>query len=407
MAQKQKSVSIENELFHLSQKKGESLRRAKTLSDKHDKAWKEEVRTLAQILEREYMLLEQGWLIPTICSEVRRLYMEADISIWDNVERYIDAKYKDPRREEQFSIRLASPEDEQLEQSTIRLLKRLHKHIDDVPKDMLRELLECTSKFDKAGRKRSALEHIALDHDDNASFTDQINDGKEADRLHVTIDRPKPHGSLMFDAITKKIMRWQAIQQRVFEFPPEILEKDTEYSEALEAADVWMNPVLDLKYSKCLPDWLRAESYRDVYGKHAAGVMSYSVTNLCASCSDEKTKEWVRMEPSYAITHSVYECLQCSTKIETLCPGCRLPMRESVKPQIGWVCPECEGTVPMRRNLTREQIGDKSSIIMDIAERFLMRIPDAAAFCNWYREWLEQRVSGRKSRLSSDLSERA
>lgn len=82
-------------------------------------------------------------------------------------------------------------------------------------------------------------------------------------------------------------------------------------------------------------------------------------------------------------------------------------MRESAKPMIGWVCPECEGTTPMRRNLTREQIGDKSSIIMDIAEKFLMRIPDAAAFCNWYREWIEQRVSGRKSRLSQDLSERA
>ena len=135
--------------------------------------------------------------------------------------------------------------------------------------------------------------------------------------------------------------------------------------------------------------------------------MSYSVTNLCSFCSDEKTKEWVRMEPKYAISYSTYTCLQCNASIKTICPACNLPMRESIKPQVGWECPECQSNEPIRRNLTREQIGDKSGIIMEIAEKFLERIPDAAAFCSWYRAWLERRVSGRKTRLSSDLSERA
>jgi hypothetical protein len=400
----QKSVNVQYELETLAEEKRLCLLRAKALSTEHNKVWKQEIRRLADILEREYVLLEQNWLISTISAQISRLYMEQDIPIWQTVHRYLDSKYKE---EEQSSVQSSTVIDERIEQETVKMLQQLHKHIGEIPRAALPELIEFADKFSKAGRKRSALEHIALGPNDQSSFADQINDSKEIDREHVTIDRPVPHGSLMFDAITRKIARWQSVQQRVFEFPPEILEKDEEYSDALDVADVWMDPILDLKYSKCLPDWLKAESYRDVYGKHAAGVMSYSVTNLCKHCTDEKTKEWVRMEPKYAITHSTFECLQCNNKVNTVCPTCMLPMRESQKPMVGWQCPECEGTEALRRNLTREQIGDKSSIIMDIAERFLAKIPDAAAFCNWYREWLEQRVSGRKSRLSSDLSERA
>ena len=82
-------------------------------------------------------------------------------------------------------------------------------------------------------------------------------------------------------------------------------------------------------------------------------------------------------------------------------------MREQSKPEVGWVCPECEGTQSVHRNLTREQIGDKSSIIVDIAERLIEKIPDCAAFCSWYRDWLERRVGGRKSRASQELSDKA
>lgn len=350
------------------------------------------------------MLLGQHWLIPTICSEISRLYHEQNILVWQTIDRYLSDKYK---QLEHSTSHLGTDVPNQIEQETVKMLQQLHKNVSTIPRETLPELIDYAEKFSKAARKRSALEHIAIGPNDNSSFTDQINDSKEVDREHVSIDRPVPHGSLMFEAIGRKIIRWQNVQQRVFEFPPEVLEMDQQYADALDIADVWMDPVLDLKYSKCLPDWLKAESYRDIYGKHAAGVMSYSVTNLCKNCSDEKTKDWVRMEPRYAVSHSTYECLQCGSTVITMCPTCALPMRQSQKPMIGWVCTQCEGTEAITRNLTREQIGDKSSIIMDIAEKFLRKIPDVAAFCNWYRGWIEQRVGGRKSRLSSDLSERA
>jgi hypothetical protein len=404
------SIRREDELNRLSKEKAASLARAKRLSEEHDKAWKKEIIILAEIIEKEYVLLGQRWLIRTISQDISRLYMEYDIPIWDNIDRYVPAKYQQVKlAQEQSSSLSQSVEQELLEQSYTlkRVLSNLSSNISDIGRVELAQEIEAAESFVKKARKRAALEHIALGPDENASFTDQINDSKEQDRQHVTIDRPIPHGSLMFDAIGRKIKRWQNVQNRVFQFPPEILEKDQEYADALEAGDLWMDPILDLKYSKSLQDWLKAESYRDVYGKHAAGVMSYSVTNLCAFCSDEKTKEWVRMEPKYAVSYSVFVCLQCNASLKTVCPACNLPMRESIKPQIGWQCPECEGTEPIRRNLTREQIGDKSGIIMEIAEKFLERIPDAATFCSWYRGWLERRVSGRKSRLSSDLSERA
>jgi hypothetical protein len=402
----QRSVNIDEELQRLSEEKVQSLLRAKILSEQHDKDWKAEVTILAEILEREYILLQQDWLIPTICNDISRLYMQQNIPIWQSIDRYIPSKYKSDGLE-YSSSRSGTGVPDFIEQDENRILQNLSKRVNEIDRDRLADKIEIAERFAKKARARAALEHIALHHNDNSSLVDQIHDSREDDRDRVTIDRPIPHGSLMFDAISRKIIRWQSVQQRVFEFPPEILEKDEEYADALDSADVWMDPILDLKYSKCLPDWLKAESYRDVYGKHAAGVMSYSVTNLCKHCTNEKKKEWVRMDAKYAITHSIFQCLQCHTSVDTVCPTCSLPMRESQKPAIGWVCPECEGTEAIHRNLTREQIGDKSSIIMDIAEKFLMRIPDAAAFCNWYRDWIEQRVSGRKSRLSNDLSERA
>jgi hypothetical protein len=74
---------------------------------------------------------------------------------------------------------------------------------------------------------------------------------------------------------------------------------------------------------------------------------------------------------------------------------------------VEWICPECSGNQSMKRNLTREQIGDKTSIIVDIAHRIAMSFPDCAVFYSWYHDWLERRLAGRKTRLSDDLSEHA
>lgn len=411
MATKTSTVSnqqrgIQSELERLQSEKVQCLARAKQVDEQHTRTWKQEIAALAFVLEREYLLLEQKWLVPTICAEISRLYMEQGISVWQNIDRYIDAKYKDQRYSHPHP--LSSLENVLIEDSTRLNLASLTKQISDIRRESFAEIVKAAERFTKKARAYAALEHIPLQPDDNSSIIDHINDSGQQSREHVTIDRPAPAGSLMFDAIGRKIERWKSVQQRVFEFPPSILEKDQEYADALEAADVWMDPILDLKYSKSLPDWLRAESYRDTYGKHAAGVMSYSVTNLCATCSDEKTKYWVRMEPKYAQQYSVYECLQCRRTLHTECEACLLPMRQKQREEaVQWVCPECEGTTGIKRNLTREQIGDKSSIIVDIAHKIAMSFPDCAVFYSWYRDWLERRVSGRKSRLSDDLSEHA
>jgi hypothetical protein len=77
------------------------------------------------------------------------------------------------------------------------------------------------------------------------------------------------------------------------------------------------------------------------------------------------------------------------------------------KPVISWQCNECEGTTPINRDLTREQVGDKSSIVMDKAIAVVEHIPFVMSFLSWYSDWIKPRVSGRKIRASNILSEKA
>ena len=87
-----KTINVQDELERLSHEKKQCLVRAKRLSNEHDKSWKEEIIILAQIIEREYVLLEQHWLINTISEDIANLYREQDIPIWDHIERYLPEK---------------------------------------------------------------------------------------------------------------------------------------------------------------------------------------------------------------------------------------------------------------------------------------------------------------------------
>jgi len=389
----------ELELSKLREEKQQCILRAIQLNKDHDIVWTKEIRNLADIMERELVLLDQQWLISNISEEITRVYRDNNISIWEHVDRYLSSRFKNKKLSTSTS---APPGPLVLEQ-----LYTLTTNIQEIPREQIAEIHNFTRQLQLQCKKRAELEHIALIPDDNSSNADQINDGKEGNRDHVSIDKPRPHGSLTYDAITQSIEMLTEVRDRVFEFPPEILAKDQEISDGWRTWNTWMTPSLDLKYSKNWLDWFRTEKYRDIYGKHAAAVMSFSVTNLCANCSDEKTKEWVRMEPVTSNAFSTYKCLQCGYKLDTVCPACNLPMKESDKPIVGWQCSECEGTVPLERDLTREQVGDKSSIIVDAAMEVLNHIPSQTAFCVWYSDWIDPFVAGRKIRLSGDLSDKA
>jgi transcription elongation factor Elf1 len=395
----QQTAQKELELNKLREEKRQCIQRAIQLSKDHDIVWTQEIRTLADIMERELLLLDQQWLIKNISEEITRVYRDNNISIWEHVDRYLSPRFKN----EKLSTSTSAPPGPQV----LEQLSTLMTNLFQIPREQIAEIHNTTRQLQLQCKKRAEVEHIALIPDDNSSNADQINDGKEDNRDHVTIDKPRPHGSLTYDAMTESIEMMTGVRGRISEFPPEILAKDGLIADGIRVWNTWMGPALDLKYSKNWLDWFRTEKYRDIYGKHAAAVMSFSVTNLCANCSDEKTKEWVRMEPVTANAFSTYKCLQCGYKLDTVCPACNLPLKESEKQVVGWQCSNCEGTVPLERDLTREQVGDKSSIIVDAAMEVLNHIPNFMAFCAWYSDWVDPYVAGRKIRLSGDLSDKA
>lgn len=399
--------SQEEELKRLTIEESESIERARQLAKSHDKEWKQEVKILAEILEKKYTLIGQEWLLNTISIEITRIYRDNDIKVWPHVHDYLPARFKKVNDSSSSSRQEGRDPSEQFIIETIQNYQAITNNIDLIPQTLYADICSSSKQIYSQIKKKADIEHVALIPDDNSSNTDQINDSMENDRDHVTIDKPKPRGSLTYDEINLTIQDLTQVRDRVFEFPPEILEKDQEIALGWRSWRVWMNPALDLKYSKNWLDWFRTEKARDIYGKHAAAVMSFSLTNLCANCSDEKTKEWVRMEPVLANTFQTYRCLQCQYQIDTVCPACNLSMKMMDKSLVGWQCSECDGTVPLTRDLTREQVGDKSSIIIDAALDIIDHIPSQIAFCSWYSDWIEPRIGGRKARLSEGLSEKA
>ncbi len=431
----------EPETERLAQKrieKAQCISRHVKLSQGHDVIWKEEIPILALIMEEELLILDQDWLISNISEEIIRIYREVKIKIWPWVSDYLPTKYKNTPNQLQQQQQSQQPEqsitnfysdstlgtwpgqpaDLLVESSTttpleaMRIMARNISNVDGIiPRNQVAEAVSLSKIIGKGGERRCVTEHIAQYPDNNSTNNDSSSGGNSSSssnqEAQVPIDKPKPHGSLTYDALTRTIELLKKVRDRVFEFPPEILQKDQEIAQGWDTWASWMSPSLDLKYSKDWMNWFRAEKYRDIYGKHAAAVMSFSLTNLCANCSDEKNREWVRMEPVYANTYASYQCLLCKYQMDTVCPNCNLSMKLAEKPAVGWQCSECNGTVPMSRDLTREQVGDKSSIVIDYAMQVAEHVPNNVAFCIWYSDWIEPLVGGRKTRLSEDLSEKA
>lgn len=415
-------------LARLRAEANDSIERAKELSKNNDRGYKAEILILAKIKEKELTALGQQWLINNICADITRIYEKEDIHIWPWVYRFLPQKYKNFDNNflstEQSSSQLPAAAGNQIEQSSsqiyippqsstgagISLTETLQTLVKNIPYAQTAELsdaISLTKKLNGGYKKRAEAEHVAIPPDEASSTMDQINDSKQEERESVTTDKPRPHGSLMYDVLEETIENFTDLRKRVFTFPPEILARDQEITESLKTLNYLLGSALDLKYGKSWLDWFKTEKFRDIYGKHAAAVMSFSMTNLCAECSDEKTREWVRMEPVYAFQYASYHCLRCQYQLDTVCPACNLAMKEIEKPIVSWECPECNSTHPVRRDLTREQVGDKSSIIVDAAIQVLEHIPYLMGFFSWYREWIEPMVSGRRSRLSGDLSDRA
>lgn len=421
----------------------QSIQRSKQLSKNNDRGYKAEILILAKIKEKLLISLGQEWLINNISSDIIRIYQKEEIKIWPWVGDFLPSKYKNYDNKflssstEQSSSHLPGQPDNPIEQSysgTISLggfpssvspsaipsnqsvsasqtithvFDDASRAVDFIPVSEISDAYIKAKKTVQQLEKRAKQEHAPLEPNSQASHIDQVNDSRTNERTPVKTDTPRPHGSLSRDEVALTIKTFQEIYDRFFDFPPEILDRDQDIAAGFRTLNSLCASALDLKYSKSWLEWFKTEKNRDIFGKHAAAVMSFSLTNLCPECSDEHTREWVRMDPVYAYQYASFECLRCKYQMDAVCPACNLPMKERNKSPIAWECPECNNMTPIKRDLTREQVGDKSNIIVDAAIQVLEHIPILMAFFAWYAEWIEPYVAGRRTRLSEDLSDRA
>lgn len=395
-------LNAETNLSRIKIEKEAQRERLKEVGKTHDRTWKQEILIMAQILEQEYRLTDKP--IEFISEEITNILREDGVKIWYWAHDYLPSKYK---QQKYIGNRHGKPCDKP-ESAFLQSFRTLSQAISLVPAAEVAEIVNLCPIIEQQGTKRAEEEHIALLPSNSSSVVDQTNDSKKRDQKHVSIDYPEAQITVLSEAFGRGSEIFKNVQGRVNKFPPEILAKAFEYATGLNTFLSMFDPSLDLKYSKNWSDWFVTETQRDVFGKHAAAVMSFSVTNLCANCSDERTKEWVRMEPVCLSPNFVsYECLQCKYQVDTVCPSCNLSMKLLERPVIQWECSECGSTTPMTRDLTREQVGDKSSIIVEKAIEVLEHIPAVVAFSRWYRDWIEPRVASRKKRLADELSEKA
>lgn len=413
----------------------QSVERTKTLSRNNDRGYKAEILVLAKIKEKELIFLGQQWLVNNISAEITRIYKKEEIKIWPWVPDFLPSKYKNYDNKErtvyteQSSSHLPGASGYSIEQcssnisgtgveplasftpsssvSVTHIFEEMSKAIAYTPVSEMSSAHSIWKRGTQQLEKLAKGAHVALEPSSQASHIDQVNDSRTEERQPVKTDTPRPHGSLTRDAValTKKCI--DELYDRIEEFPPEILERDKDIAAGFHTLNSLLASALDLKYSKSWLEWFRTEKNRDMFGKHAAAVMSFSLTNLCAECSDERRREWVRMDPVYAYQYSSFECLRCKYQMDAVCPACNLPMKERNKSIIAWECSNCNNTTPLKRDLTREQVGDKSNIIVDFSLQVLEHIPFLISFFMWYAEWIEPYVAGRRTRLSEDLSDRA
>jgi hypothetical protein len=356
----------------------------KQISKNHSDIWRAEINRLAALIERRYLLMDQIWLVQNISQEITNIYKENNILVWRLVTDFLPSRFKNTKQ-----VNSSITPAELLEDCS-----NLDTHSTD--RNLVSDFFHIFRRKAHEFEERAKAEHIALESNANKKVRDPVN-----------IDRPKPRGGLIYDALIEDSEDTLGVADRVFEFPDQVLDMEKEIAESIRVANSWKKPILDLKYSKGQLDWFDVERKRDIFGKHGAAVMSFSVTNLCAHCSDENTNEWVRMEPVHGEKFDSYECLQCHYKIDAVCPSCNVQMRKIDKPVVGWYCSNCDGNTPITRDLTREQVGDKSSILIDEVEKLLKQMPIYIKFQEWFRHWVEPYIAGRKTRLHARLSNEA
>ena len=185
-----------------------------------------------------------------------------------------------------------------------------------------------------------------------------------------------PHGEIgiseAWEALEDYKKTIEKVQDKLYYFkpPPKIAKM---MARAVREEIEFWRPMTDEKFRKDMESWWVVEIDNLVHGKHAAAVMN-------ATIIDEKIKKALINDPENKIDPS------------------------SVTPEIKELLVK-EGII--KRNLTREQVGDKALEVMQRAIRFAEAQQMKRDFRMWYVNEIEPRIGERARELHRTLSDKS
>lgn len=348
----------------------------KQLQEAQEHSRGERAKRIAKLLEDKFRIQGMDFLIGSIASEIEKLYRDNGIYYWHTVHRYLPEEYKQKFRTatheeiEKSSIQSGHAGPNQLEQ----IYGKISEKVKDLPEkardDFIRDWAEAAGNLNDSIREIATDYHVnildpyGIGQDVGNSGTSSGNDEQ------ISVIKPKPMTTIAYEEgliLEKKVHKFVE-ELRIY--PPE-LESDLQFIvRGIKRLGELIEPSIDDKWTKQWLGWFKIEIDRLDYGKHAAAVRNFTETNQCAKCDDV---EMVFTENS--------------------------PSK--------MICPQCGNTQGLRRNMTREQVGDKAQTVMKQAYRFLRDIPDFAFVMLHHARYKETRMAKRKADLSPVLSDKA
>lgn len=342
-----------------------------TDQQRHDVTTRDRVNEIGNLLERKFLIQGFEEQINQISVIITDMYEQHGIRNWHHVCDFLPSKWKDPNKQTFKSIDDDSygrlpPE------GTVDYIKVLQDFIKDVPTlppEVNKQAFSLVTKGKDVIDKDSQLRKYPILHDRaDEKYRDPVNTLKGQSMITV-----------MEEAIDRHIKKWQELKQDVHEFPPEFAVDAERYARGINAATSLIYPFVDDKCSMDSLEWWNHETFRQHHGKHASAVDQPVMTNLCIICSEGVDED----------------------------PNAFVEMYSDINSPTFWRCRQCGGTEGRWRDMTREQIGDKTPDILQAAKDFASHIPGYIELCKWYRNWKQLRIYARKDRLAVKLSHKA
>jgi hypothetical protein len=375
-----KEVSVQEEVENLRREQLIIEDQLVAFDEENDKTKARKITLWADLLAREYTLLGNEWFLNQISKTISEKLRARGNKYWHHVSDFLPDKYKDPNyqwergSDQQFSHAVKIAAKNQIEDLVSRI-----KQSREPDHELLRDTFEVLEKATDEVRKECDQHRVPLV---NMNSWGEPIKGEEEEHT-VSIIKPKPMVTIAYEEMVAYGKTVLDYAETLRQFPPE-LDVDVQFiARGARVMREFLQPSLDLKWSKSYGGWLKIEKDRLDYGKHAAAVKNYTTTNVCAMCSNLHKDVANKVEP---------------TIVELV---------RDPKSDTGMKCPQCGCTAGLKRNMTREQVGDKSPIILKFAWKIANTWPMFQEAIFHHMQYIEKRCGYRKRDLSPVLSDRA